>query len=142
MDLLNFFQSLPLVVIALICGLVSCGVTWYVMPHLIKRLESADIIGKDIHKVFKPIVAEMGGLGILFGFIIGMFCGITLFPAVTFQLIIVLLVILLVGLVGIVDDLIMLTSYEKLFLLFLAGIPLIWAAPPAAGLFYIICIKV
>lgn len=139
---LNLIPDLPLIVIALICGLVSCGVTWYIMPHLIKRLENADIIGKDIHKALKPIVAEMGGLGILFGFIIGMFCGITLFPTVTFQLIIVLLVILLVGLVGIVDDLIMLSSYEKLLLLFLAGIPLIWAAPPNVGLFYIICIPI
>ena len=38
------------------------------MPHLIRRLENANIVGKDIHKSLKPIVAEMGGLGILFGF--------------------------------------------------------------------------
>ena len=133
---------LPLVLIALVCGIVSFAVTWFVMPHLIHRLENAHIVGKDIHKSLKPIVAEMGGLGILFGFIIGMFCGVYLFSTLTFQLIIVLLVILLVGIIGMVDDLIMLSSYEKLILLFFAGIPLIWAAPPNVGIFYIICIPI
>ncbi len=31
---------------------------------------------------------------------------------------------------------------EKLFLLFLAGIPLIWAAPPNVGIVYLICIPI
>jgi UDP-N-acetylglucosamine--dolichyl-phosphate N-acetylglucosaminephosphotransferase len=134
--------KLPLVLIALICGIVSFAATWFIMPHLIRRLKKANIVGKDIHKSLKPIVAEMGGLGILFGFVIGTFCGIYLYSTLTFQLIIVLLVILLVGIIGMVDDLIMLTSYEKLALLFFAGIPLIWAAPPNVGIFYIICIPI
>lgn len=68
------------------------------MPRLIRKLEKANIIGKDIHKTAKPIVAEMGGIGILFGFIIGIFAGIYLHPIITFQLTVVLVVILLVGL--------------------------------------------
>ncbi len=43
------------------------------MPRIIRKLEKADIVGKDLHKSWKPIVAEMGGFGILFGFIIGIF---------------------------------------------------------------------
>nr|WP_084266287.1 glycosyltransferase 4 family protein [Methanobrevibacter filiformis] len=112
------------------------------MPLLIRRLENANIIGKDIHKITKPIVAEMGGIGILFGFIIGIFTGILLYPTLTFELAMALLVILLVGIIGMVDDLIQLSSKEKLILLFLAGLPLIWIAPPNVGLLYLISIPI
>lgn len=139
---LFFIPTLPLAIIALICGLLSFILTRGVMPILIKRLEKAEIVGKDIHKSLKPIVAEMGGMGILFGFIIGMFIGILLFPTLEFELLVVLVVILLVGLIGIVDDLIVLSSKEKLVLLFLAGIPLWWAAPPGVGILYLIFIPI
>ena len=134
--------QLPLYAIAIICGLLSFFVTRLTMPRIIKKLEAADIVGKDIHKSWKPIVAEMGGFGILFGFIIGMFSGIYMHDILTFQLCFVLIVILLVGIIGIVDDLLVLSSKEKFFLLFLAGIPLIWAAPPNVGLLYLIVIPI
>ena len=134
--------QLPLYVIAIICGLLSFLVTHLSMPLIIKKLEKADIVGKDIHKSWKPIVAEMGGFGILFGFTIGMFSGIYMHDILALQLCIVLIVILLVGIIGIVDDLLALSSKEKFFLLFLAGIPLIWAAPPNVGLIYLIIIPI
>lgn len=134
--------QLPLYVIAIICGLLSFSVTRLSMPRIIRKLEKADIVGKDIHKSWKPIVAEMGGFGILFGFIIGMFSGIYMHDLLAFQLVIVLVVILLVGIIGIVDDLLALSSKEKFTLLFLAGLPLIWAAPPNVGLLYLITIPI
>ncbi|MDL2270514.1 multidrug transporter [Methanobrevibacter sp. OttesenSCG-928-I08] len=134
--------SLPLYAIAAICGLLAFLVTWFSMPRIIKKLENADIVGKDIHKSLKPIVAEMGGFGILFGFIIGIFAGIYMHPILTFPLCIVLIVILLVGIIGISDDLLVLSSKEKFFLLFLAGIPLIWAAPPNVGWVYLLTIPI
>ena len=137
-----FLPQLPLYVIAIICGLLSFLVTHWSMPLIIKKLENADIVGKDIHKSWKPIVAEMGGFGILFGFTIGMFSGIYMHDILAFPLCIVLIVILLVGIIGIVDDLLALSSKEKFFLLFLAGIPLIWAAPPNVGLLYLIIIPI
>ena len=112
MSSLISIPTLPLVVIALICGILSFISTRLVMPWLISKLEKAEIIGKDIHKSSRPIVAEMGGMGILFGFIIG------------------------------IDDLIVLSSKEKLFLLFLAGIPLWWIAPPNVGLLYMLLIPI
>jgi len=112
------------------------------MPNIIKKLEEVGIVGKDIHKSWKPIVAEMGGFGILFGFIIGMFSGICMHEDLTFKLVVVLLVILLVGMIGIIDDLLALSSKEKFFLLFLAGLPLIWAAPPNVGIFYLISMPI
>ena len=110
--------QLPLYVIAIICGLLAFLVTHLSMPRIIRKLENADIVGKDLHKSWKPIVAEMGGFGILFGFIIGMFSGIYMHDILVFPLCVVLIVILLVGIIGIVDDLLVLSSKEKLFLLF------------------------
>ena len=134
--------QLPLYVIAIICGLLSFFVTHLSMPVIIRKLEQADIVGKDIHKSWKPIVAEMGGFGILFGFTLGMFSGIYMHDLLAFPLCVVLVVILLVGIIGIVDDLLALSSKVKFFLLFLAGLPLIWAAPPNVGLLYLITIPI
>ena len=58
--------QLPLYAIAIICGLLSFFVIILTMPRIIRKLEAADIVGKDIHKSWKPVVAEMGGFGILF----------------------------------------------------------------------------
>lgn len=134
--------QIPLYGIALICGLLSFFVTRLTMPRMIRKLESANIVGKDIHKSWKPIVAEMGGFGILFGFIIGMFSGIYMHDILAFKLVIVLVVILIVGIIGIADDLLALSSKEKFILLFLAGLPLIWAAPPNVGILYLITIPI
>lgn len=41
-----------------------------------------------------------------------------------------------------VDDLVRLSSREKLFLLFLAGLPIIWVAPPKVGILYMIMMPV
>jgi UDP-N-acetylglucosamine--dolichyl-phosphate N-acetylglucosaminephosphotransferase len=112
------------------------------MPRLIKKLRDAEIVGTDIHKTSKPIVAEMGGIGILFGFTIGIFFGIYFYPELQFQFIISLLVILLVGIVGMVDDLVVLSSKEKLLLLWLAGLPLIWISPPNVGIIYMLSIPI
>jgi UDP-N-acetylglucosamine--dolichyl-phosphate N-acetylglucosaminephosphotransferase len=127
-NLILLYQNLFLT--SAVCALVAFLVTFLSMPRLIKKLKAADIVGRDIHKPSRPAVAEMGGIGILFGFIIGIFLGIYFYPELQFQLTITLLVILLVGLVGMVDDLVMLSSKEKLILLWLAGLPLIWIAPP------------
>ena len=139
---MTILPQLPLYAIAIICGLLSFLVTRLTMPRIIRKLEAADIVGKDIHKSWKPVVAEMGGFGILFGFIIGMFSGIYMHNILTFPLLVVLVVILLVGIIGIVDDLLALSSKEKFFLLFLAGLPLIRAAPPNVGLLYLITIPI
>lgn len=134
--------QLPLYVIAIICGLLSFSMTRLFMPKIIQKLEEADIVGKDIHKSWKPVVAEMGGFGIIFGFVLGMFSGIYMHDILAFPLVIVLVVILLVGMIGILDDLLALSSKSKFFLLFIAGLPLMWAAPPNVGLLYLITMPI
>ena len=134
--------QITLYVIAIICGLLSFSVTRLFMPKIIQKLEEADIVGKDIHKSWKPVVAEMGGFGIIFGFVIGMFSGIYMHDILAFPLLIVLVVILLVGMIGILDDLLALSSKSKFFLLFIAGLPLMWAAPPNVGILYLISLPI
>ena len=139
---MTILPQLPLYVIAIICGLLSFSVTRLFMPKIIQKLEEADIVGKDIHKSWKPVVAEMGGFGIIFGFVIGMFSGIYMHDILAFPLLIVLVVILLVGMIGILDDLLALSSKSKFFLLFIAGLPLMWAAPPNVGILYLISLPI
>ena len=139
---MTILPQMPLYVIAIICGLLSFSVTRLFMPKIIQKLEEADIVGKDIHKSWKPVVAEMGGFGIIFGFVIGMFSGIYMHDILAFPLLIVLVVILLVGMIGILDDLLALSSKSKFFLLFIAGLPLMWAAPPNVGILYLISLPI
>lgn len=54
------FPQLPLYAIAIICGILSFLVTRLSMPRIIRKLEKADIVGKDLHKSWKPIVAGNG----------------------------------------------------------------------------------
>lgn len=124
------------------CGLIAFLVTFLAMPSLIRRLKNADIVGKDIHKLSKPEVAEMGGIGIIFGFAIAIMVGVYLCPEWQSQLTITLIVILLTGIIGMVDDLIMLSSKEKLILLWIAGLPIMWVTPPNVSIIYMLSIPV
>jgi UDP-N-acetylglucosamine--dolichyl-phosphate N-acetylglucosaminephosphotransferase len=142
MDFSPIFKYENLILVSLLCGFIAFIVTFLTMPRLIKKLENAEIVGRDIHKISKPMVAEMGGIGILFGFTIGIFLGTYLYPYLQEQLIVSLLVILLVGMVGMVDDMVCLSSKEKLILLWLAGLPLIWIAPPNVGILYMLSMPV
>ncbi|WP_455646005.1 MraY family glycosyltransferase [Methanosphaera sp.] len=124
------------------CGLIAFLITFATMPTLIRRLKKADIVGRDIHKLTKPEVAEMGGIGILLGFAIAIMVGVYLYPAWQSQLTITLIVILLTGIIGMVDDLIMLSSKEKLILLWIAGLPIMWVTPPNVGILYMLIIPI
>ena len=135
-------NSTYLLITSGICGLVAFLMTFGVMPTLIRRLKNADIVGRDIHKFTKPEVAEMGGIGILFGFAIAIMLGVYLYPQWQSQLTITLIVILLVGIIGMVDDLIMLSSKEKLVLLWIAGLPIMWVTPPNVSIIYMLSIPI
>ncbi len=135
-------NSSQLLLISGFCGLIAFLITFLTMPTLIRRLKKAEIVGKDIHKLSKPEVAEMGGIGILLGFAISIMVGVYLCPQWQSQLTITLIVILLTGIIGMVDDLIMLSSKEKLILLWIAGLPIMWVTPPNVGIVYMLLIPV
>lgn len=131
-----------LILTSTICGVIAFLITFITMPNLIKRLKNANIVGRDIHKLAKPEVAEMGGIGIILGFSIAIMVGVYLYPEWQAQLTISLVVILLTGIIGMVDDLIMLSSVEKLVLLWVAGLPIMWVTPSNVGILYMLAIPI
>jgi UDP-N-acetylglucosamine--dolichyl-phosphate N-acetylglucosaminephosphotransferase len=135
-------NSTELLLTSGLTGVIAFMITFLVMPSLIKRLKKAEIVGRDIHKLSKPEVAEMGGIGILLGFSIAIMTGVYLCPQWQSQLTITLIVVLLTGIIGMVDDLIMLSSKEKLILLWIAGLPIMWVTPPNVSIVYMLLIPV
>ncbi len=116
--------------LALIGLLVAFIVTFIVMPYIIKIMKRRDIVGVDVHKLKKPEVAEMGGLGILFGLIIAclvLFLGSGFIDLGFFdiRILIFLAVLFIAGLIGIIDDLKALGPKVKPLLTMLACLPIL-----------------
>jgi UDP-N-acetylglucosamine--dolichyl-phosphate N-acetylglucosaminephosphotransferase len=92
--------------------IASFSVTFIVTPFIIKRMHLRGLTGTDMNKFNKPQVAEMGGIGVIFGFSIGIITSIfisTYLKLIEINLTVFLAMfatVLLVGLIGLVDDLI------------------------------------
>ncbi|MFX1539754.1 MAG: hypothetical protein ACFFBX_03130 [Promethearchaeota archaeon] len=119
----------PTILLA-ICGLIAALlVTFIVMPHVIKTMKKRHRVGIDVHKLDKPEVAEMGGVGILVGVIIG--CLVLFFGSLfasglfDFRILVFLAVILLAGLIGIIDDVKTLGPKVKPVLTAIACLPIV-----------------
>lgn len=107
-----------------------------VLKFLIPRLFEKGIVGTDVNKQHRPQVAEMGGIGIVAGFALGVLLAVFFhtFLGFGFELDFVLaalLSIFMLAFIGFVDDLLSIPQAVKAFLPLLAGIPLI--AVRAAG---------
>jgi UDP-N-acetylglucosamine--dolichyl-phosphate N-acetylglucosaminephosphotransferase len=97
------------------------------MPKIIKFMKRRKITGIDVHKLDKPVVAEMGGAGLLIGITIG--CTILFFVSgflgfFDYRILVFLAVVILAGVVGIIDDLKTLGPKIKPLLTAIACIPL------------------
>lgn len=57
----------------IIAILISFFVAFFITPKFIRFLGAAGIVGRDVQKKKKPIVAEMGGPVVLTGFLAGIF---------------------------------------------------------------------
>ncbi len=119
-----------IILLALTGFLVAFIVTFLIMPFVIKSMKRRKIVGVDFHKLDKPEVAEMGGVGILFGVSIGclaVFLGSGIIGVGFFdsRILIFLSAILLVGLIGLVDDLKTLGPKVKPILTMLACLPIL-----------------
>jgi UDP-N-acetylglucosamine--dolichyl-phosphate N-acetylglucosaminephosphotransferase len=59
---------------AIVAGfLVSLIVTFLIMPGIIRTMKAHGMTGPDMNKPGKPEIAEMGGVGVLLGFLAGVF---------------------------------------------------------------------
>lgn len=101
------------------------------MPKIIPKLHGAGITGRDINKPDRPVVAEMGGIGVFLAFNAGVFTLLLVHPLpATAQLLILVALITTAGaaLTGVMDDLVELRQRFKAF------IPMVFAAPLAVYL--------
>ena len=108
-------------------------ITWLIIPFWIKRAKKAGLVGEDIHKRGERVIAEMGGITVLLGFIIGIMVYIAMrvfiFQANTniATILAILTAILLAGIIGIIDDVlgwkIGLKQWQKPLLTLLVAMP-------------------
>lgn len=122
----------PLLILPLLVGFF---LTLFFVPIWIKRAKNAGFVGKDIHKIQKKDVAEIGGISTLIGFILGVlfYVAIKTFYFKTTENLIeifaLLNVILMASFIGLSDDIlgwkIGLNKKVRIFLLIFASIPLI-----------------
>jgi UDP-N-acetylglucosamine--dolichyl-phosphate N-acetylglucosaminephosphotransferase len=132
----------PLIFLTIIGLLVAFIVTFLVMPYVIRAMRRRGIVGTDVHKIDKPEIAEMGGLGILLGVTVAglvLFLGSGLigFGLFDFRILIFLAVLLIAGFIGVIDDLKSLGPKVKPILSMLACLPIIlytWIFGPVLGL--------
>lgn len=100
----------------LITIFISFFCTFLITPFWIRKAKSLGLTGRDIHKRDSENVAEGGGIGIIFGFTIGVLLYIAFSTfivknaAFTTQLLALLCVLFIGSIVGIVDDV---TGWKK-----------------------------
>ena len=121
----------PLLLVAIFASFFC---TFLAVPYLIRRAKQEGLVGKDIHKLDKPEVAEGGGLGLIFGFSIGVltYIGLETFyfhdSSKITQIFAMLCVILFASIVGIIDDLLGwkkgLSKFIRLLMMLFAAVPL------------------
>lgn len=109
-------------------------IVWLLTPHWIKRAQKAGLTGKDIHKNNDQVVAEMGGIVVLLGFMIGImgFIAMRVFlleaNSNIASILAVLTAILIAGIIGIIDDIlgwkIGLRQWQKPVLTLLVAAPI------------------
>lgn len=115
---------------------VAFIVNLIVIPVLIKKFTLAKITGKDVHKKGKPEIPEMGGIAIVAGVVSGTLAIVAIstlsttgaieFPEINTNLIFASLTTLLaIAIIGIFDDLVVMSQHLKAILPVFAAIPLI-----------------
>lgn len=100
------------------------------MPYVIRYMKERKIVGIDAHKLEKPEIAEMGGVGLIIGvtfgcFIIFIIGGIITVGVFDLRIMVFLSVILLAGCIGIIDDLKPLGAKVKPILTAVASLPIL-----------------
>lgn len=111
-------------ILILLGAFIAFGITYLVTPILIHKLKERKIVGIDVHKLTKPVCAEMGGLAVLLGFVGAFSVSLFLSHNPTFDLLPAFLTIIFVGVIGVFDDLFTLRQRYKPFLVGLASVPL------------------
>ena len=114
------------IIISVMAAIISFITTFLCIRPLIERFNSANIVGIDVHKSNKPKIPEMGGIGIVIGFLIGLMSVLMLISHPRIQYILAaIMTLFLMMLIGMIDDLTSLAKNWKPILAALAASPLI-----------------
>jgi len=129
---MSLIDTNPAIIVILILSFI---VTLLSTKFWIRAARKAKLIGKDMHKSDKREVPEMGGIGVLCGFLIGVFlyvAFITFFGnniSNTVQILALVTTVLLMALIGMIDDILGwklgLRRWHKVILTLLASLPMI-----------------
>ncbi|HIP75479.1 MAG TPA: UDP-N-acetylglucosamine--dolichyl-phosphate N-acetylglucosaminephosphotransferase [Thermococcus paralvinellae] len=98
---------------------IGLSLSLVLTPYVAGLMRKAGIVGRDIHKLHKPEVAEMGGIAILISL------PLSLIVVLDDVLSKALLIFLLFGLIGILDDLTSLKQSHKVLLSLLVSLPIL-----------------
>ncbi len=115
--------------------IVSFCITLLILPYWIRRARKANLTGPDVHKKERPMVAELGGLCVVVGFMVSImfFIATKIFIVQTMENLLyvfaILTAILIATIIGLVDDIlgwkIGLRARYKVVLTFFIALPII-----------------
>ncbi|WXG42734.1 MAG: hypothetical protein WED04_01310 [Promethearchaeati archaeon SRVP18_Atabeyarchaeia-1] len=103
MDTLGTVDIYSVLVTAVI-SMIVFAVTITTMPLLIRKLKRSGITGIDYHKLSKPKIPEMGGIGIVMALLIGSGLAFFLIPEIEVEILSAALMIGTGAIIGLLDD--------------------------------------
>jgi len=107
-------------------AIISFAAGWAFLPWLISSLRGTSLVGRDLNKLERPLVPEMGGVGVILGF----YVGVATLAVVAYEEIpgsvyfAALSAALGAGIVGLLDDMFRLRKRSKAVLPFVLSLPL------------------
>jgi len=107
--------------------------SFLVMPKVIDFSKRRGFVGRDVHKDGQPVVPEMGGLGILFGVLVGFSAHCLASLKIDVCLVVFTSCILIAGAIGVWDYLKTLSGVMKTLLTVIACAPIVigWLISPS-----------
>ena len=113
---------------ALVFGIAFLATNW-IMPYVIRKLSAAGLVGGDMHKKGCPAVPNLGGMGIIVGYIAGVLAAVGLYTFFGLNMgltrvLIGFITVLIMALIGIFDDLFEMRQWVKAVLPIFAAFPL------------------
>lgn len=112
------------------------------MPFIIKKMKMGGMVGRDINKINKPEVAEMGGIGGYLGFSLGATITVGILKLYGYEnevpILVAISVFSIAIIVGLFDDIAILTQGEKAIFIILASLPLMISTNGVPEINYIV----
>lgn len=113
--------------IVFVCAFAASA---FSLIKLIPKLKAEGMTGEDMHKPNRPVVAEMGGIAIVVGFVGASLVGIALHTLFGFQfhlaaVLAALLSVTITSLIGLYDDMFDMRQWVKALLPLAAAVPLV-----------------